>query len=215
MGRKRKAKQYSIVLADDLCCVGEDRVFNPELEDAEKNLMLTLQCPVADEVLIALRKAYSLTFPRNPFIEGIRAEINEIRGLGADALKPMPEVLLDLGLPPIPMFDSDPAKDKTYVFKFAFARTQDIDIWVRVDGKRRRLLDVAHHEEATALITTLRCVVSDTFEEAHNEDQMLAILGRIRKRIQTVLPAFNACLTSMEIEPIASTADDDSGAANR
>ena len=57
--------------------------------------------------------------------------------------------------------------------------------------------------EPTLLITTLRSVVSDTFEEAHNEDQLLAILRRIRGRIQVVLPSFNASLESIEIEPIA------------
>jgi len=204
MGRKPKAKQYSIVVADDLCCVGEDRVFNAESdEDVEKNLMEDLQCPIADEVLIALRKAYSLTFPRNPFVDGIRAEIAEIRRLGVEALKPMPEVLSDLGVAPIPMIDDDPVQYKVRVFQYVFARTEDIDISVKVGGKRRRLLDVAHHEKATALITTLRAIVSDTFEEAHNEDQLLAILRRIRERIQAVLAAFNPCLESIEIEPIA------------
>lgn len=50
---------------------------------------------------------------------------------------------------------------------------------------------------------TLRSVVTDTFEEAHNEDQLMAILPRIRERIQKVLPAFNACLECIEIEQIA------------
>jgi hypothetical protein len=209
MGRRPNAKQYSIVVAHDLCCVGEDRVFNPDSEDdADKSLMDELQCPVADEVLIALRKAFSLTFPRNPFMDGIRAEIAEIRRLGVDALKPMPEILLGLGLTPIPMIDNDPVKDKVRVFQFVFAKIEDIDISVTVVGKRRHFLDVAQHEKASSLITTLRSVVSDTFEEAHNEDQLLAVLRRIRERVHAVLPSFNPCLESIEIEPIAEKAAD-------
>ena len=208
MGRKKKPKGYSILAADAVCCVGEDRVYNADAEsDPEKSLMDKLQCPVADEVLIALRKAFSLTFPRNPFLEGIKAELAEIRRLGVEALKPMPEVLSDLGLAPIPAMENDPAITRARVFRFVFARTEEVDISVKADGKRRRLLDLVGNDDGTELVKALRSVVSDTFEEAHNEDQLMAILRRIRERIQKTLPAFNACLESIEIEPIAGTSN--------
>ena len=215
MGRKRKAKNYSIVFSDTVACVGEDRVYVPESEP-ENSLMEQLQCPIADEVLIAMRKAFSLTFPCNPFIDGVQAALTEIRRIGVEALKPMPEVLADLGLPPIPPIMDDPALRKTQIFLFVFARTDDIDITVKVDGKRRRLLDYFGNEDATPLLTTLRAVVSDTFEEAHDEDQHSALLQRIRKRIHAVLPAYNACLESIDVEPIAACSakskdDGDSG----
>ena len=45
--------------------------------------------------------------------------------------------------------------------------------------------------------------MSDTFSEAFDEDQTEAILKRIRAQIVDVLPEFNPCLESIEIEPIA------------
>lgn len=189
-------------MADSICYVSKERIFDLN-SDPDESLMDELKCPIGDELLIALRKAFSLTFPRNPFITGLREALAEIRRVGVDSLKPMPEVLLDLELPPIPPVMNDPVLTKTRIFQFLLARRKDLDIAVKVNGKRRRLLDLAEHEDATALITTLRSVVTDTFEEAHSEDQHSAILKRIRRKIHDVLPPFNACLESIEVEPIA------------
>lgn len=202
MGRKRKRKGWSLVPADTVCCVSEDRVYDPDSEPA-KSLMDQIPSTVADEVLIALRKSFSLTYPRNPYIEGLQAALAEIRRISVEALKLMPEVLADIGLQPIPRIMNDPVSKKVQVFLFMFARTADIDITVKVNGKRRRLLDLAEHDDGTALITTLRAVVTDTFREAHDEDQHAAVLQLIRLRIHAVLPAVNECLQAMEIEPIA------------
>lgn len=202
MGRKRKAKGYSIVWAEAVCCVSEDRAYDPDSEP-EKCLMDELQCSVADEVLIALRKAFSLTFPQNPFIDGVQSAILEIRRIGVQALKPMPEVLTDLNLAPLPPIMDDPVLKKAHVFSFMFARSSDLDISVKVENRKRRLLDVIEHQDATQLLITLRSVITDTFSEAHDEDQHMALLHRIRHRIQGVLPDFNACLNAIEVEPIA------------
>jgi hypothetical protein len=110
-------------------------------------------------------------------------------------------------LPPIPLITNDPTPSKVRLFQFVFARRDAVDITVKVEGKRRRLLDVVQYQDATALLTTLRSVVSATFAEAHDEDQHTAILQRIRAEIQAVLPPFNPCLESIEIEPIAPTRD--------
>jgi hypothetical protein len=201
MGRKRKAKAYSMVFADSLSFVGEDRVFDPESE-LENSLLDEIDSSVADEVLIALRKAFSLTYPRNSFIDDVQSALAEIRRIGSEAMKRMPEVLTDLGLTPIPPVMDDPSLNKSTLFKFVFVRNSDIDIAVKFEGKRQRLLNVIGHEDAAPLLTTLRAAISDTFEEAHDEDQHLAILRKIRHRIHSVLPPFNSCLEDIEIEPI-------------
>ena len=204
MARKPKLKGYSIVVADDLLCVSKDRIYDPDSDlDPENSFIDQFQCPVADEVLIALRKAFSLTFPRNPFIDGVQSALLEIRRIGVEALKPMPEILSELKLPPIPPIIDDPVLKQVRVFQFLFVRTSDFDVAVKVDGKNRRLLEVAQHEDGTPLLTTLRSVITDTFNEAHDEDQHMEILHRIRSKIWSMLPAFNACLESIEIEPIA------------
>lgn len=220
MGRKRNVRRYSILHADSLCCVSADRVYYPE-SDPEESLMDQLQCPVADEVLIALRKSFSLTFPRNPFIEGVREALMEVRRLCVEAVKPLQEALSDLQLPPVPPYMNDPVMEKTHVFQFVFARTNDIDVRVSVSGKTRKLLNIIDYQDATALLTTVRQVVSDTFLEVHDEDQHTTMLRTIRHRIWSVLPDFNACLDSIELERIAafdphfeSDTDTDSGAGD-
>lgn len=207
MGRKRKAPTYILIYSSDLHSISEDRVYDDTLDDDPKNnLGDQLQCPPADEVLIALRKSFSLTFPRNYLIENIKQALLEIRRIGVEALKPIPEVLTELSLPPIPMFSDDPVQNKVHLFLFVFAKKSDIDISIKVKGKRHRLLDYLGNEDGTALITTLRAVVTDTFSEAFDEDQHLVILQRIREKIGEVLPHYNVCLQAMEVEPIATTA---------
>lgn len=202
MGRKKRVRGYSILHADSICCVSEDRVYDPE-SDPEKSLFDELQCPIADEVLIALRKSFSLTFPRNPFIEGVRDALLDIRRLCVQAVKPLQVALSDLQLPPVPLYLNDPVMTKTHVFQFIFSRTEDLAITVKVNGKRRKMLDEVGHQDATILLKTIRSIISDTFEEAHDEDQHTAVLRCIRQRIWQVLPEFNVCLQAIEVEPIA------------
>src|SRR4051794_27299402 len=97
MSRPRKKPIWVIVCADHLGCIGENRVLDLESEP-EKNLLDELECPLADEVLIALRKSFSLTYPRNPFIDGLQQALSEIRRIGVEALKDIPEVVQELGL---------------------------------------------------------------------------------------------------------------------
>jgi len=209
MARKPKPRRYSITHSSTVYGVSEDRVYDPD-SDLDTSLADQLQCPIADDVLIALRKSFSMTFPTNLFVEGLKEAILEIRRIGVESLQTMPEVLQDLGLPPIPTTMADSQLGKVRLFMFVFARTDLLDISVKVNGKRRRLLDVAEHEDGTELLTTLRSVVSDTFQEAHDEDQLSEILRQIRQWIHAVLPKFNACLESMEIEPIAEMKLEDS-----
>jgi hypothetical protein len=201
MGRKRKVRGYSILYSDSVCGVSEDRVYDPESEP-EKSLFDTLECPIADDVLIALRKSFSLTFPKNPFIEGLRESLTDIRRICVEAAKPLTEVWKDLQMQPVPPYMNDPVVRKTYLFKFVFARTADLDITVKIDGKKVSFLKEVGHEDATQLIMALRLIVSNTFEEAHSERQHEAILRRIRARIWQVLPPLNMCLQSIEVEPM-------------
>ena len=101
MPRKRKSQGYSILFCGDIGGVSEDGNFTPG-EDAEPSLFDKLQCPIADEVLTALRKSFSLSYPKNPFLDGLLPAIAEIRRIGVEAMKPMPELLAELGLPPLP-----------------------------------------------------------------------------------------------------------------
>ena len=55
MTRPRKTPVWVIVLAEILDCIDENKVLDPGSEP-EKSLLGQLQCPAADEVIIALRK---------------------------------------------------------------------------------------------------------------------------------------------------------------
>lgn len=58
MGRPKKKPLYLIVDAEILGSVGKERVLDLG-SDPDETLLDELQCPTADEVLIALRKACS------------------------------------------------------------------------------------------------------------------------------------------------------------
>lgn len=202
MGRTRKKPLWFILLAENLGCIDENRVFDPEAEP-KTNLLDELQCPAADEVLIALRKAFSLTYPRNPFVEGLQQALAEIRRIGVEALKEIPEVLQELRLPPVPATMADASIHRAFVFKFSLARAADLAIKVQYEGKTHSLLKLLDPFPADQLVRTLREVVSDTFSEMHNEEQYEETLTGIRDRIWDTLPPFNILLEEIEIEPIA------------
>ena len=62
MARPKKRPVYVILAADILGSVGKDRVLNID-SDPLDHLLDELQCPLADQVLIALRKAFHPPFP--------------------------------------------------------------------------------------------------------------------------------------------------------
>ncbi len=202
MTRSRKKPRWVIVLTDNLACIDENKVFDPESEP-KKNLLDELQSHPADEVLIALRKSFSVTYPRNPFVEGLQQALSEIRRIGVEALKEIPEVLQELGLPPVPATLADASSRRGIVFLFSLVRSADLSIKVQYQGKTHSLLKLLDPFPADPLIRTLRAVVSDTFSEMHNEEQCGETLKRIRDRIWDRLPPFNALLEEIEIEPIA------------
>jgi hypothetical protein len=202
MARPRKKPTWVFVCGDHLGCIDENRVLELD-SNPDKSLLDELECPAADEVLIALRKSFSLTYPRNPFIDGLQNALSEIRRIGVEALKEMPEVLQELRLPPIPATINDPSVDRVKLFKYSFARTIDLAIKVKYEGRWRPLLKLIEYAPADPLVRTLREVVSDTFAEMHDEDQHEETLKRIRERIWEVLPPFNTVLDDIEIERIA------------
>lgn len=202
MGRTRKKPLYLIIEAGVLGSIGKDRKLEFD-SDPDDNLLDELQCPLFDEMLIALRKSFSLTFPRNPFIDGLQEALTEIRRVCVDALRIIPEVVEELHLKPVPAPSGDDTRSKVYVLKYCMARVEDLQLKVTYEGKTQKLFNMIEHRPADDVIRTLRQVVSDTFEEMYDEDQHEEVLRRIRRRIASHLSAFNDLLVSIEIEPIA------------
>jgi hypothetical protein len=139
MARSRRNPLWVIVLAESLDCIDEDHVLDPESEP-KKSLLKELNCFVADEILIALRKSFSLTYPRNTFAEGLQQALAEIRRIGVEALKEIPEVLQDLRLSPVPGTMADASASRGIVFKFSLVRSADLAIQVKYEGRTRSLL---------------------------------------------------------------------------
>jgi len=201
------------VIADDtLSFISKDRVLDFDSEPEDEPFIDELQCPVADETLVALRKAFTLSYPRNPFIDGLTEALTEIRSVCVEALSDMPEVLEELGLPPIPPVSSEDRSGKVHLFKFTLTRAADLRIKVKYEGKSRSLFNLLEPDPADVLIRTAREIVSLTFSEMHSEDQHEAVLRQIRNNIWDVLPAYNEYLTAIEVEPIAAKAVDSTDA---
>ena len=207
MGRPRKKPVY-VVVGDVLGCIGPDRILDLD-SDPNEPLCDALQCPVADELLVALRKAFTLSYPRNPFIDGLTESLTEIRRVCIEALIEIPEVLEDLKLPAIPPVSEDERVGRVKLFKFFLARANDLRIKVKYEGKTRSLYNLLEPDPADALVRTARKTVSLTFSEIHSEEQHEAVLRQIRNNIWDVLPPFNEYLTAIEVEPIAPRVEED------
>ena len=136
-------------------------------------------------------------------MDGLQQALSEIRRIGVEALKEIPEVLQELQLSAVPGTMADSSSRKAHVFLFSFARAADLAIQVKYEGRSRSLLKLLDPYPGDSLVRTLRAIVTDTFTETHNEDQCEEILRRIRDRVWDTLPAFNELLEEIEIEPIA------------
>lgn len=206
---RRRTKPIYVIVGDAISFVGKDRVLDLESEtEPDEPLCEELQCPIADEILVALRKAFTLSYPQNPLIEGLSEALAEIRRVCVEALIDIPEVLEDIGLPPIPPVIDDKRINRAKVFIFFLARASDLRINVRYEGTRRSLFKLLEPDPADALIRVARETVTLTFSEMHNEDQHAAVLKEIRNNIWSVLPEFNEYLVAIEAEPIAPKPDD-------
>lgn len=198
-----------VIASDEIGFVGKDRVLDFDT-DPKEPLCDELQCPVADEVLVALRKSFTLSYPKNPFIDGLRAALDEIRRICVEALIDMPDVLQDLKLAPIPPA-ADMEVNRVKVFKFFLVRSSDLRVTVTYEGRKRSLHNIIETDPADELIRTARSAVSLTFSEMYNEEQHEAALLQIRNAIWDVLPAYNGYLAAIDVEPIAEKQAEDSG----
>jgi hypothetical protein len=210
MGRPKKGPVWLVVYASALSRIAESdkQDFEGELED---NLLDKLQCPTADDVLSALRKCFSLSYPGEHSDDGYKQAIANIRDIARQALMPIgDEVLESLRLKPV----GQPApedKFKVDVLLFVFARKADLDIKAQHEGKSVRLLDLLEHWPADDLITTLRRILTISFSEMYTGDQYHDALNQMRHMIAEVLLPYNVLLEAIEVEPIAMPTKKQSG----
>lgn len=210
MAKKKSRPVFVVVPAFLLDCVDEKKVLDLEAVESEEERrgpLSEVEVYPADDMLASLRKAFTLTFPHNPFIDGLQNALTEIKRVCIDGTKSLPEVLEAMDLKPMPFVIDDPLEGKSMLFKHAFVESKHLRIQVKYEGKRQslfKLLGALHGDE---VICTIRQIVTDTFTEAHDEDQHNAILETIRHRIWNVLPQFNDLLDECEVERIAPMPD--------
>lgn len=203
MTRKTKASKFLLLSPDLLDSVSKDFVLDLDEQFDDGAFAETRLHPI-DEVLIALRKSFSLTYSRNPFIDGLKECEIKIRETCVDAIKCHPELLEELKLPPIPFVIDDPAERKSLLFRFALVRSKDLRIRVKYEGKKQSFFKLLDATGGDQIVRTIRAVVSDSFSEAHDEDQHEEILNVIRPRIWKILPDFNEVLDEINIERMPS-----------
>jgi hypothetical protein len=202
MGRPKKGPIWLIVHADALAQVSESgkRDFEGELKG---NFLDKLQCPTADDVLIALRRCFSLAYPDEHSDEGCKQAVARIRDVARAALMPVGDDLLtSLRLQPVGQPPPE-RKIKVHVFLFVFARKADLDIKALHEGKPIRLLNSLEHWPADDLIVALRRILTVTFSEMYTADQHLDALYEVRHLVANVLLPYNELLEAIEVEPIA------------
>ena len=93
MSKKTKASTKFVLLIPDLLdSVSKDFVLDLDEQYDDGAFAETRMHPI-DDVLVALRKSFSLTYPSNPYIDDIKECLVEIRKICVDAIKPHPELL--------------------------------------------------------------------------------------------------------------------------
>lgn len=202
MARPPKIPNYLICYADQIDWVSKDGEYVTDAEH-EQSLMDEIDWYPADPILTALRQCFSLTYSKEFSLKGMRQTVAQIRRVGVESLQAIPKVLADLKLKPVPAAKEKSNAHKAQIFKFTLVREMDLPRKVTFEGKKRRYLDILGYEVANPLIVTLRNVVGETFVEAFDEDQHDSVIKSIRDQIWRMLPAYNVCLDSIEIEPIA------------
>ena len=205
MVSNRKTSKFVLLTPDLLDCVDKDFVVNLE-EQFDDGPFSEIQIFPIDDVLVALRKSFSLTYPSNPYIDDIKACLVEIRQTCVDAIKPHPQLLEELKLSPIPFIFDDPAETKSLLFKFALVRSKDLRVRVKFEGKRQSFFKLLEATPGDQIIRAIRLVVTATFKEAHDEDQHEAILEMIRNQIWDAIGGCNDIFKELNVEPMPQAA---------
>ena len=189
------------MIPDLLDSVSKDFVLDLD-EQYDDGVFAETQIFPIDDVLVALRKSFSLTYPSNPYIDDIKKCLVEIRQTCVDAIKPHPELLEELKLSPIPFIFDDPAETKSHLFKFALVRSKDLRVRVKFEGKRQSFFKLLEATPGDQIVRAIRHVVADTFKEAHDEDQHEAILETIRNHIWDAIGGRNEVFAELNVEPM-------------
>ena len=150
MAKKRSSPVFVVVPAFLLDCVDDKKVLDLEAVESEEECrgpLSDVETYPADDLLASLRKAFTLTFPPNPFIDGLQNALTEIKRVCIDGIKSLPEVLETLDLKPMPFVIDDPLEGKAMLFKHVFVESKHLRIQVKYEGKRQslfKLVDAPH-----------------------------------------------------------------------
>lgn len=202
MGRTSGVRsKYRFVSGDDLDSVVLDE--DEKTRDASTLLELT-PAPLGDPVLVALRRALTLTYD-SAETRSSEECLREIRAIAIPALGELGNELEALRLPRV---DADPSfrRDRgAKVFMYLIVPNEELSRKVKVDGKGRKvaLRGVIPHLPADAAIQALRRVLSLTFEEATTPTQHDRILEDVRFVAAEALAPCNELLEAIEVEPVA------------
>ena len=202
MSKKTKASTKFVLLIPDLLdSVSKDFVLDLDEQYDDGAFAETRMHPI-DDVLVALRKSFSLTYPSNPYIDDIKECLVEIRKICVDAIKPHPELLEELKLSPIPFIFDGPAETRSHLFKFALVRSKDLRVRVKFEGKRQSFFKLLEATPGDQIIRAIRLAITATFKEAHDEEQHEAILEMIRNQIWDAIGGCNEVFAELNVEPM-------------
>jgi len=197
---KPQRSRFVFVYAGDLDGVTDD----PEEGSKERKSWLDqLEAPIGDELLVALRQAFTITY-RQDYAEGAAERmLAEIRKLATDALRPCDAILRALRHKPLGA--DPPERHGAKVFKFVVASVRDLSRKVTVEDtkEKARFIDVVESAPADGALIALRKIVSLTFSEVFTKKDRRRLLWEIRHLAAEALVPLNAQLEDIEYEPVA------------
>ena len=146
--------------------------------------------PLGDPVLVALREAFSLTYPPRVKEVDSKKQLEQIKLVSTKALRPLGDLLTSLGLAPAGVMEED---REGAVYKTVIIPGEKLPKAVQPE----QLLP------ADPAIIALREVLSLTFSEAYDIKDFTRIFAKIRQVAAKVLVVSNAVLEFIEVEPVA------------
>jgi len=195
-----KRPKYFFVFAEDLANIVEDSDDREKKESVEQEY---LGCPIGDEVLIALRKAFTHTYFSEDQLRPRKEAVDEIRRVALDALCPLSAILQRLKLPAAS--NPNPDEKGCGVFKYVIAPAKQVRQRVKDEatGRHVPLIQLIMAEPADHTVRALRHVLKLTFSEVYTDNDYNNLLAEIRRIAADVLLPLNWMLEEIEVEPVA------------
>jgi hypothetical protein len=185
----------------DVALLEEEEKAKPD----HKTLLEQLDPEIGDDLLIALRKIFSLTYTDRFEIKDLDKVVSRIKSLAVRALKPFAPMLETLKQKPLKAKLTQEEMDEPKIHKYCLVRRSGHRFMTK-DAETddlAPLVKLIPTADADGVLIALRKILSETFSEMFEYRDLKRSLYEIRMLAATALVPLNEWLEEIELEPVA------------